>query len=330
MLDTLCHLGYKQFSLQDLTSIIATNCDDCSYIENHKRPRTQAPGITFNPTTTNTMLYIDHKLIGTRKRLERWNDNKSVGEIDNWDNIYCLSIYEPLSGHVFFSPVPTTATKYVKAAIRSYFIQNGESQIIVADNAACLGSDLELWLSTEFNVKLFHTSVYNPKANLSERAHRAFNTALDSFSIDKNQYGSDGWEDCLTKLAISLNSEPSKITGYTPFEVYKNRQLLSLNPTKFHASSIDSKCCFLRFAQKVKNIASSRLKIVSSVYEPGQRVKIKFKNQNPRYGTVKTTDDNTSALSVKVQMDQSRNIVSVNKNFIYNPIIDNSPITVPP
>ena len=322
--NTLVHVGQCPFKSEDeLQNFLSKNCTDCAAIENHRLPRKSIPGITPTPNNTNEVLFIDHKLIASKVRLSRYNEDQS--NIDqnpnNWTNRYVVSIFEPLSSLVYFYPVPDQSTEFVKCALRMYIQNFGNFKTCISDNAKCLGKELEVWLRDEYDTSLQHTSVYHPNSNLSEKAHSAFNKALDYYNKNEEKFGSDSWADTLTKLTLALNCEKNPITNLAPIEIFRNRSLKSIGPSEFYNTSAEGKCSQLRFQEKVKNVMNSKLKISLNTYTKGQNIKVKFKDKEAKTGVVLTDNDDSTKSSVLVKFINDKynsKAVSVNKNSICN------------
>jgi len=175
---------------------------------------------------------------------------------------------------------------------------------------------LKSWLWNQFQIKLYHTSIYHPCSNLSEKAHSSYNKALDFYYKDSDSYGSDNWSDTLCKLVLSLNSEINPTTGYSPIEIYKNRLLQNIGPTKFFQCGLEAKSSFLRFSNKVQSAMKSRLKTNLSVFKYDQEVKVCFKGKQPRFGICKDTKDDETRTSVLIKLNDSNRPLMINKNFI--------------
>lgn len=151
---------------------------------------------------------------------------------------------------------------------------------------------------------------------MSEKAHSAFNKSLDYFEVQLGKFGSDNWTDNLCKLTLALNSEINPVTKLCPIEVYRNRSLKAVGPSEFYKTSGEQKSSFLRFSNKVKNTIDSNLKFRGEQFTKGQKIKVKFKNSEPRFATVMSENDKSELQSVLVKLDGFGRPVSVSKNDI--------------
>ena len=318
LLSTFQGLGETDLKMTDVVEVLKT-CETCKHIENHKAPRKAAPGITMpKESTSNCSIYIDHKTILNTHRRDKINDKNSD---PNWvpDNKEqsCLSIFEPVSCTYQFYPVADYSAETVKEAIRNYFVQNGPSKNVIADNAPCFVT-LKSWLKDKFNSDLHHTSGYRPQANLSERMHREFERVLKTYNTEKQEFGYEDWADNLAQACISMNSMKHSVHKMSAYEILKNRVQTSVEPPEFHPTGFERVVLNEKFLNKAEKLFKSNLKMTLPVYKKGQKVKVTLPKQNVRFGIVTATKDNSSKKAVTIKFPDQR-AISISKDHICVP-----------
>ena len=295
---------------------ILAKCTICNSIENFHRPRRAAPGITIpKEATSQCCIFIDHKTVLTKDRILKIRENSSDPDYVPVSNeSSCLTVFEPVSSAVWIYPVKDYSSESVKKALRVYFVINGPSKNVVADNAASFTS-LKSWLKTNFDSNLHHTSVYHPSSNLSERAHREFEKTLKKYNQSSKTFNFSGWEDTLANACIAMNSLKHENWKVSPYEVFKNRIQCDVEPVKFYPVGMERKLVNEKFVEKVRNIVKSRLKTVLPVFQKGEKIKVDIPGQLVRYGIVTSTRDHWAKTSVLVKFENQRP-VGVHKNNI--------------
>ena len=298
---------------------ILKDCSICNSIDNFHRPRRAAPGITIpKEATCQSCIYIDHKTVLTKARKVVIRENSSDPDFaPESEYSSCLTVFEPVSSAVWVHPVSDYSSKSVKKALRIYFMINGPSRNVVADNAANFTA-LKDWLKRNFDTDLHHTSVYHPSSNLSERAHREFEKALKKYNDSTNDYNFGDWEDTLANACIAMNSLKHDQWRVSPYEVFKNRIQCDVEPISFYPVGMERKLVNEKFVEKVRNIVKSKLKIVLPVYKKGDRIKVDIPGELTRFGIVTSTRDHWAKTSVTVKFDNQKP-VGVHKNNICVP-----------
>ena len=305
----------QQLKLKDVQEVLE-KCTLCNSIENFHRPRKSAPGITIaKETNCQQTIFIDHKTILTKDRLEKIRDNcKDPDYSPESDKQSCLTVFEPVSSVVWMYPVDNYSSETVKEALRLFFMVNGPSKNVVADNAASFVA-LGDWLKKDFDCSLHHTSVYHPNSNLSERAHREFEKVLKVYDASSGQSNSLNWEDALTKACIAMNSLKHAQWKVSPYEVFKNRIQCDVHPPQFYPVGMERKIVNEKFVEKVEKIVKSKLKIVLPVFKKGDSVKVEIPNELERFGVITATKDHCFKQAVTIKFGKARP-VSINKDFI--------------
>ena len=314
---TFQQLGHS-LSVKDVVDVLA-GCDRCSDIRNHQRPRKSAPGITLSKeVTTQCALFIDFKQILGKDRIAEIRENSSDQEFNpESENKSCLTIFEPVSSLVQFVPVSDYTSETVKAGLRQYFQTNGPSKAVICDNALSFTS-LKSWLMDEYHCELFHTSVYHPASNLSERAHREFECVLKTFDTSKKQFNFANWEDNLAKAVIATNSLKHSVHKVSPYEVSKNRHQTDIEPVSFYPVGVERKLVDDKFCEKVDKIIKSKLKVVLPIFKKGDEIKCAIPGEPVRFGIVTSTKDNCYKMAVRVKFANQKP-VSINKDFVCLP-----------
>ena len=334
--------GFESLKLADVQKVLES-CELCKSLENGVKPRKASPGITLSrELTSQDCIYIDHKVILNKERLEKMAD-KAIEADPNWepdtDREYSvLTVFEPLSSITWAYPVKSYTTEIVKTALRIYFQLNGAPGAVVADNHKSFVA-LGGWLQYNYNCSLHHTSAYHPCSNLSERCHLEFEKILAKFEETKSSFKYEDWEDELAKCVIAMNSMKHTSHKVSPLEVFKNRTIVELEPLKFHPTNMELKMKQEKFTAKIHAVAKSKLKCRMPVYERGQEVKVMMKNAKIpiNYGIVASYKDFPFAHAVRVKMmDESGkygNPIAINKNNIciaQNAPNDENPVAVEP
>ena len=205
----------QQLKAKEVNEIIS-KCTLCNNIENFSHPRKSAPGVISKEESCQCTIFIDHKKIITQERLANIRENNSSADPDfrpESNSQSCLTVFEPVSGTVWFKPVSDYQTDSVKDALRMYFMINGPTKNVVSDNALSFTS-LKKWLKDEFQCELHHTSVYHPNSNLSERArYRSFEKVLRTYDEVEKEFKYENWEDALTKTCSQF-IETHAIQGF--------------------------------------------------------------------------------------------------------------------
>ena len=312
---------YSWIQLSDIEKVLA-ECDVCKSIENHRKPRKSSPGITLSKETgVNDVLFIDHKKVITKKHAERIIDASHSHDpnfVLDVGKHSVLTIFEPISRLLWFYPVDNYTTETVQEGLMQYFMAHGPTKTVVGDNAPSFTA-LETWLRDEYQTQLCTTSVYHPNSNLSERCHAEVNRAMEVYDAKAKKYKYENWQNHLTQAVITINSLKHPVHRYSPYEIYKHRVQSELEPVRFHPTGCELIVSQEKFTQKVGRLLKSTGKIVLPVFYKGQKVKIKFKDQQPRYGAVTSTADKNHKMAVLVKIDGERKAISVNKDFICLP-----------
>ena len=316
--NTMKEMGYTFLNLIDIEKIIK-ECKDCPLIENHKKPRKSAPGITLaRELTCQDCVFIDHKKVMTKARLDDLNDNHDYIPEDD-DCKGCLTVFEPVSGLVWFFPVQDYGEESVKVALRLYFMMFGVTSAVVSDNAKTFNGSLVSWLEKEYSTKHHNTSVYHPNSNLSERFHAEFEKVLKVYKQELKAYNYKNWMECMAKACIARNSLKNQTTNLSPYEVAKNRVQNDIEPVKFHPTGFEHQVKNKKFNNKVDRIMKSRLKIRLPVFHKNQEVKIAFPDQEVKFGKVTSTKDTAFKMSVRVKINGEKTAFPVNKDHICIP-----------
>lgn len=308
-------LRLKSKAIED---ILAT-CSICNSVENFHRPRKSAPGITIpKEATSQCCIYIDHKtVLNKARRLELRENSSDPNYSPESDVSSCLTVFEPVSSAVWIHPVSDYSSESVKKALRLFFMINGPSKNVVADNANSFSS-LKDWLKYNFGSELHHTSVYHPSSNLSERAHREFEKSLKKYNESKDSYNYAEWEDTLANACIAMNSLKHEHWKVSPYEIFKNRIQCDVEPVSFYPVGLERKLVNEKFSEKVRNILKSKLKVVLPVYKKGDVVKVDIPNELTRFGVVTSTKDHWAKSSVLIKFPNQRPF-GVHKNNICVP-----------
>ena len=298
---------------------ILKNCTICNSIENFHRPRRSAPGITIpKEATSQCCIYIDHKTIMSKSRVLEIRENSADPDYSpESEYSSCLTVFEPVSSVVWVHPVKDYSSDSVKKALRIFFMINGPSKNVVADNAASFTA-LKGWLKKNFDSDLHHTSVYHPSSNLSERAHREFEKALKKYNQSSQEYNYLEWEDTLANACIAMNSLRHDQWKVSPYEIFKNRIQCDVEPVRFYPVGMERKLVNEKFVEKVRNILKSKLKIVLPVYRKGETVKVEIPGELSRFGVVTSTKDHWAKSTVTVKFENQKP-VGVHKNNICVP-----------
>ena len=328
---TLQGLGYKKLKLKDIEEVLST-CELCLDIRNHGRPRKSAPGISIaKEKTCQCTIYMDHKMILNKQRVGEISDNSSDPNYSFDDKVSVLTIFEPLSSLVWFQPVKNYSSEGVKEALRAWMMVNGPPTNVVSDNAANFVV-LKKWLKEEFDSTLHMTSVYHPQSNLSERAHREFERVIKIYDSKCKEFKFEKWQDHLAKSVVMTNSLRHSKYKISPYETHKNRIQSDVLPLSFHPATIEQKLSAEKFNSKVEDVMSSTLKVVLPTFIRGQKVKVSFPDQEPRYGVVTATKDVSTRMSIQVKFGTEKS-VSVSKNYICLPrngAVNQEETSVPP
>ena len=269
----------QELKAKDVVDVIS-KCTLCNSLENFRRPRRSAPGITIaKEETVQCTVFIDHKKIITKDRLDTISDNNPDQDFTPDSEFQsCLTVFEPVSGAVWFYPVKDYQSDSVKEALRLFFMINGPSKNVVADNAHSFTS-LKKWLKEEFDCTMHHTSIYHPASNLSERAHRSFEKVLKTYNSSKAGFKFENWKDSLTNACIALNSLRHAQFRVSPYEVFKNRTQVEVSPPRFHPVGAERRIMAEKFLEKVDKIVQSKLKIVLPVFKKGTKIKVDIPNE---------------------------------------------------
>ena len=317
---------YRLITKKDVEEVLK-GCPSCKLVENFKKPRKSSPGITVaREKTVQETIFIDHKtVINTHRsktiRLNSQNDPRL--DISDAQKQSVLTVFEPVSKLVWFYPVNTYSTENVKEALRTYIMWNGPPANVVSDNALSFVA-LGTWLDREYSSKLHCTSAYHPQSNLSERAHLEFEKVIKIYDDETKCYKFEHWRDALSRACVTINSLRHHLHKMSPYEIYKNRVQMDIDPIKFHQVGLEHRVNFERFKEKVDKIVKSRLKVVLPIYKKGDRVKVEFPQQIPRFGVITSTADHQFKMAVQVRFNKDKP-VSVSKNFICvprNPVIE--------
>ena len=316
--NTMKEMGYTFLNQVDIEEIIK-ECQDCPLIENHKKPRKSAPGITLaKELTCQDCVFIDHKKVMTKARLDELNDNHDYIPDDS-DCKGCLTVFEPVSGLVWFYPVQDYGEESVKVALRLYFMMFGVTSAVVSDNAKTFNGSLVSWLEKEYSTKHHNTSVYHPNSNLSERFHAEFEKVLKVYKQEMKAYNYKNWMECMAKACIARNSLKNQTTNLSPYEVAKNRVQNDIEPVNFHPTGFEHQVKNKKFNKKVDTIMKSRLKVRLPVFQKNQEVKIAFPDQDVKFGRVTSTKDSAFKMSVRVKINGENTAYPVNKDHICIP-----------
>ena len=322
LIEVLLKLGHSKKLVAPLVKNVIENCTTCAALENAKKPRKQAPGITKTSSTVNDCIFIDHKKIKVKSRTSVVVDgNGFEAKDENWENEAILSIFEPLSRAVYFAPVKGYDAIDTKRALRQFFIQHGSVKDVVADNYNTF-IGLKGWLKSEFNSELHHTSLYHPCSNLSEKAHSNYNQVLDRFEKHTSKYGYENWEDNLTKFCIAHNA--TNINGkHISYEILKNRDLKSIFPVEFNQTDREKETHDYQLTTKVSKVLKSRLKVTNTIFSHGQRVKIMIPDQPVKFGVIEdpNSTDTKYKTAVSIRFEKApgqltKGIKKINKNFV--------------
>ena len=305
---------YSFLKIADVDNVLKT-CKLCMKIENFKKPRKAAPGITLaRETTCQQVLYIDHKEIlnKSRNKVIESNSDKDPEYIPKTKNTSILTVFEPVSQVTWIYPVNSYETETIKVGLRLYFQIHSAPKTVISDNAHSFTA-LKVWLKDVFGTELFTTSAYHPNANLSERPHLEFEKVLSIFNKSLETFKFENWEDNLAKAIMSWNSIRIGECRFTPFEIYKNRVQSEIEPVEFYSVVFEQ---IVKCNNLVKK--KSGLKVLLPVYKRGQNVKVAFKDKPIRYGVVKSYKDNEHLPSIRVSFNGGKSI-PVHKNDVCVP-----------
>ena len=313
ILTTFQELGFS-LRLQDIVNILK-ECPRCKDIRNHILPRKSAPGITLSKeVTTQCCIFIDHKQILGTARINELRNSSSDPDYQPPKEKSILTVFEPVSSLVSVYPVSDYTSETVKIGLRQHFMNHGPSKAVVCDNAASFTS-LKSWLQEKHGSNLHHTSVYHPSSNLSERAHRGFESVLRAYDTTMQQYNYADWQDTLSQAVITANSLKHSHHKVSAYEVSKNRHQTDIEPVSFYPVGIERKLVDDKFVEKVEKIVKSRLKVVLPIFKKGDNIKVKCPDEPVRYGVVTSTADNQFKMAIRVKFPGQK-AVSVNKDNV--------------
>jgi hypothetical protein len=94
-------------------------------------------------------------------------------------------------------------------------------KVIVTDNAANLKSATINFLCKQWNVKHHFTTVYHPQSNMSERYNRNIKILIRSYVLNTAH---NKWVKNLPMFQLALNTAVSESTGFTPAQLFLNRE----------------------------------------------------------------------------------------------------------
>ena len=274
-------------------------CEGCS-----KRPKVVSSSITPTPSSTNQLIYIDHKAIPAGSQFSKHSRFTVI-----------LSIFEPLSGAYFPIPVEDYTSFSVCNALRIFFILRGTPSHIIADNFRAFQGELEKFGSL-FNIQIHHTSIYKPQGNLAERPHEELNKIL------RSPFPSDiSWVDAVAKFSLVYNCIPNSTTTLSPFSVLQNstawdeRQSKRLffspeNISKISQSIANDKLARIAFknriSKKAKNLLTDTRQDYFDEYTKGQFIVVKLPGLDIRKAIVLADSDKFSTAVLSKFYDQAQ------------------------
>lgn len=189
---------------------------------------------------------------------------------------YVLVFVDVFSKHIICRALKkANATAILRVFETVYLPQAGKPAAILSDNGSQFRSKNWINRLKELGVKCFHTSVYYPQGNMTERVNREIGRLLRYFCAKKHTK----WAEKLSQIESLINHAIHESTGYAPVEVHfgTTPNLLSLENLNFpELYTIPGNIIMLTREKLVAKAERRKLKHdrkhQTVVFQPGDRV----------------------------------------------------------
>lgn len=134
---------------------------------------------------------------------------------------HILVITDHFSKYVLLIPLRSaTANALTRHIEEEVFLVYGVPQYLICDNGKQMVSNQFKSMCSRYNVRILFTSLYNPRADPTERTNRTVKTMLTCY-IKEDQRK---WDLHLSAIGCAIRSAKHETTGYTPFYVNFGRE----------------------------------------------------------------------------------------------------------
>ena len=179
---------------------------------------------------------------------------------------YILSCQDTFSRFIFLEPLKDKSAKSVAEAIFRIIRVAGLPQRIRTDMGMEFHNALLKRIQRRWNIRLTHSVPYFHQSNMVERVHRELNRSLKLLLSDPPH----GWVQAITPLALAYNSQPNRVTGFSPNMVFFGREsfhplTLQLQPDD-DGAGIKSPAEHLQQLKKQADIIAEKLYRANQVY----------------------------------------------------------------
>jgi transposase InsO family protein len=132
-------------------------------------------------------------------------------------NTHVLVVTDYFSKFVVLFPCRSAKAKsLVQFVEEGIFLNYGAPDNLMCDNGVQMKSKEFQSLCAKYNVNIFYTALYNPRANPTERVNRVLKTMIRTYV---NQNNHKTWDENLAAITCALRTSPNETTGYSPYSI---------------------------------------------------------------------------------------------------------------
>ena len=177
---------------------------------------------------------------------------------------YILSCQDTFSRFLFLEPLKDKSAKSVAEALFRIIRVAGLPQRIRTDMGTEFHNALLRRIQRRWNIRLTHSVPYFHQSNMVERVHRELNRSLKLLLSDPPH----GWVQAITPLALAYNSQPNRVTGFSPNMVFFGRE--SFHPLTLQLQPDDDSARVKSPAEHLQQLKGQADIIAEKLYRANQ------------------------------------------------------------
>ena len=135
---------------------------------------------------------------------------------------FILVVTDMFSKWVEIVPVSVCTAKKTLEVLTEIFSRNGYPRTLLTDNASSFKCKLWEDQCLKWNVEIWTTPVYHPRANPTERVNQEIKKIIRT-NLD---FSHRTWDEKLSEIGFSLRNRWNESTGRTPAELMYGRELM--------------------------------------------------------------------------------------------------------
>lgn len=141
---------------------------------------------------------------------------------------YILVIVDIFSKYTYIYPLKDRKGSTISKWLTKLFLSGDIPHILHSDNGPEFDNADVKSVCEQFNIRILFGPAHNPQTQgFVENKNKQIKRILNYFFIKYNTYK---YFDILERVSFSLNNTKNSVTGYTPMQIHRGRQIMLRNP----------------------------------------------------------------------------------------------------